>query len=383
MRERAGSSTRVVLGLVLAVLIASVSPGERAAAISKAQVKVACAESEEAYGIYTEARASFEVAATDLEEANAVLFDAEYQEQRIRGMYETRQDERAVLQEQVQAQAVEMYMQATAGPSMGMIALSSPSEALTAYEFLRSSTQSSQEAVDSLSAASSELDRLGVDLEAAVDQLTTARDQQADHTARQETAMTSALGAYDQLSDECREMQTAYEAEQARLRAEAEARRQREAQERASGGSGGGGGGSSGPVVGGIICPFTPGRTQFSNSWGAPRSGGRSHKGTDMMAPWDEPVYAVASGRVSIGNGGLGGKTIYLSSDAGPSFYYAHLNGFAVGSGTTVSQGDLIGYNGNSGNAAGGSPHVHFQIHPGGRGSSPVNPYNAVAAVCF
>lgn len=370
-------------------LLGTTIPTMSAQATSKADVEAACADSKDAYDTLQAARVDFDEAATALDQANVALADAEHQEGRIRGMYQSRQDERAQLQIQVESQAVEMYMQAAAGPSMGLISLSSPAEALITYEFLRSGTQDSQEAVDTLFAVSSELDRLGVDLEAAVGQLTAARNQQAEQTAEQEGAMTAALGAYDQLSDKCRQLQAEYEAEQARLRAEAEARRQREAEARQRTESGdsrsgsGRGGGSSGPVVGGIICPFTPGRTQFSNSWGAPRSGGRTHKGTDLMAPWDEPVYAVASGTVSTGNGGLGGLTAWLASDSGAAFYYAHLNGFAVGSGARVNQGDLIGYNGASGNAAGGSPHVHFQIHPGGRGSSPVNPYNTVASVCF
>ena len=371
----------VVVATMAALVTASLSTGT-ALGISRAEVDAACADSQEAYDIYRGARSDFEVAAVALEEANAELDDAEYREQRIRNAYEARQEEKAELSTRVESQAVELYMQAASGPSMGMVSLSSPSEALTAYEFLRANADQSMQSVNDLAAISSELDRLGVTLEAAVAELTTARDVQQQQTAEQEAAMTSALGAYDELSDRCKELQAAYEAEQARLRAEAEERARQRAAAANRGGSGGSGSGSTGPIIDGIICPFSPGRTHFSNSWGAPRSGGRAHKGTDMMAPQGEPIYAVASGTVSTGSSGLGGKTIWLST-GGVAFYYAHLSDFAVGNGAQVGQGDLIAFNGSTGNASAGAPHLHFEIHPGGPGSSAVNPYNAVASVCF
>ena len=236
-----------------------------------------------------------------------------------------------------------------------------------------------QDTVTDLGAVSSELDRLGTQLAAAVVDLTAARDEQQELTSAQESAMNTALGAYEDLSEKCKEMQSRYEAEQARIRAAEKARREAAARAASSPSSGGSSTYSGSRVVGGIICPFNPGRTHFSDSWGAGRSGGRSHKGVDMMAPYGEPIYAVVSGSVSIRNGGLGGKTIWLSG-GGNSYYYAHLSDWAV-SGGSVSQGQLIAYNGATGNAAGGSPHLHFEIHPGGWGA--INPYPSVAAVCF
>jgi murein DD-endopeptidase MepM/ murein hydrolase activator NlpD len=170
--------------------------------------------------------------------------------------------------------------------------------------------------------------------------------------------------AWEKLDADCRAIQKRYEIELAR----------------AAAARGSAAGGISAAATPGFICPF-PG-SSFINSWGAPRSGGRGHRGTDLMGPYGAPLYAVASGVIYTGNSGLGGKTVWLIADYGTGFYYAHLSSFNLGSGTRVGKGDVVGYNGDSGNASSGAPHLHFEIHPGGRGSSAVNPYPTLVAAC-
>lgn len=138
-----------------------------------------------------------------------------------------------------------------------------------------------------------------------------------------------------------------------------------------------------GPQQGVYACIFDR-PFNFRDTWGAPRSGGRRHKGTDVFSYHGAPVYSFTEGRIQrISNSRLGGLGLYLFGADGNLYYYAHLDRVADGVqvGQYVEAGELVAHNGDSGNARGGAPHVHYQMHPGG--GAPVNPYPWLAAACY
>lgn len=137
----------------------------------------------------------------------------------------------------------------------------------------------------------------------------------------------------------------------------------------------------AGPAASGLACPVGQPHS-YSDTYGAPRSGGRSHQGTDILAPRGTPIYAYESGTISRMNGNrLGGISLYLQGASGAEYYYTHLDGYAadVSTGMSVGVGTLLGYVGDTGNAR-GIPHLHFEVRPGGGGST--NPYPYVKRAC-
>jgi murein DD-endopeptidase MepM/ murein hydrolase activator NlpD len=127
-----------------------------------------------------------------------------------------------------------------------------------------------------------------------------------------------------------------------------------------------------------IVCPVEGG-ADFVDSWGDARSGGRAHKGTDMMAAYGTPTLAPVSGTVEHRNVTGGGLSWFVYGDDGNTYFGTHLSGYENEGAGWVDAGTVIGYVGDSGNAA-GTPHLHFEFWPGG--GSPVNPYSLVAAAC-
>ncbi|MEM9561710.1 MAG: DUF4214 domain-containing protein [Actinomycetota bacterium] len=156
-----------------------------------------------------------------------------------------------------------------------------------------------------------------------------------------------------------------------------------------------------------ITLPIDPAYlddVHWTDTWGAPRSGGRTHIGVDMMGPKMVPLVAAADSEVTWGRFNNGrGTIVRLRDDAGWEYQYIHINNDTPGTddgnasclqalapklcetmesdgdlakGTRFAAGELIGYLGDSGNAEWTAPHLHFEIYqPDGTGDVvPINP---------
>lgn len=133
------------------------------------------------------------------------------------------------------------------------------------------------------------------------------------------------------------------------------------------------------------------GDSRWIDDYGAPRPQG-SHEGNDIMSPWRTPLVAAEAGTIRFHTtSARAGCMLYLNGRSGTQYLYIHLNNDLTASndnrgrcvagvayakglkdGAKVAAGQVIAYNGDSGDANGMHPHVHFEVHPNGRS---VNPY--------
>ena len=138
-----------------------------------------------------------------------------------------------------------------------------------------------------------------------------------------------------------------------------------------------------------IIFPVV-GKVAYIDDFGAPRGGG-VHRGNDLMAIKKSPAVAAEAGKVKYWTTSrAAGCMLYLYGESGTTYLYIHLNNdltmrndnrgkcvngtaYAVQNGAKVAAGQQIAYVGDSGDANGGNPHLHFEVHPGG--GKAVSPY--------
>lgn len=357
------------LSFLLAFALIGLTP-VTAAAQTKSEVDRAAAARDAAYNRLVVANDQLDDAIREYAIVSGELEDVTW---RISQLYERIQDDEAevrALKSRAKDLVLEAYMTGGAGGDLMSIAFSAGSiqEILTTQILLSRAASYDLVSLDRLDAVRREMSRLKDQLEIDQRRVAELRGRSEAVVDRLDELQAETASAYREADSEADSVRAKFEAEQRRKRLAALAAK-----------AGAAGGVSQGATPG-FQCPAPTAR--FINDWGFPRSGGRTHKGTDMMAPRGDPAVAVASGTVRFKTNRLGGIVAYLSADHGVLYYYAHLNGYADGltSGQRVAGGAVIGYIGDSGNAKGGATHLHFEIRPGG--SSAANPYPTLARSC-
>ncbi len=336
-----------------------------ASGTSEADVERAEQARKEAYDRLVEVNAELEQALIDYNAINAELEELNYRIELIIERISDHEEQVVELRSRAEELVTEAYM--SAGSDIFQIAFEADNiqDLLTSQVLIDRAADADLVDLNRLDAVRREMDRLREEVKADQERVEELRVDAADVVTRLDELQRERAAEYDRSDAAAREARVAFE--------EAERRRKLEEAARRQGAAGGVG------VISGFVCPV-PGAS-FINDWGFPRSGGRSHQGTDMFAPRGTPVVAVGNGTVTLKSTGLGGISVYLYT-ASAMYYYTHLNGYADGiaSGQQVGAGQVVAYVGNTGNAIGASPHLHFQIHPGG--GAPVNPFPTLAAAC-
>ena len=137
---------------------------------------------------------------------------------------------------------------------------------------------------------------------------------------------------------------------------------------------------SADEVMNKVYPPFIiAGEAAWTDTWGAPRYGPgpivRTHEGQDVFCKYGDPILAPEAGMVNYRDGGLGGITARVFTSSNNYWYLTHLSATNVKEhplGSQVQAGDVVGFCGNSGNAATTPPHVHFGWYVNGVAQNPM-----------
>ena len=234
--------------------------------------------------------------------------------------------------------------------------------------------------MDELIATREELERLQAELEAARAEEEEAKAQQEERKAEQQALVAEAQKVVDELNSNLEELNrkldeqdaavAAVQAEIERKQAEYEAQRQQN--------------GTTIISESGYMWPL-PGYYRLSSLFGYrihPISGKpHSHSGIDIPAPGDTPILAARSGQVITSVYGSGaywsyGNYVVIDHGDGETTLYAHMSSRAVSEGEMVTQGQVIGYVGTTGNSTGN--HLHLEVRENGQRVDPESKFPGV-----
>ncbi|MDQ3461995.1 MAG: peptidoglycan DD-metalloendopeptidase family protein [Actinomycetota bacterium] len=282
------------------------------------------------------------------------------------------------LTEAVVERAVETFIRPTGSGLGEMVQSRTIAEASRKRALLDQVTAKDDDVIDQLNAAQEDFELRKVEAEAATAKAderrveTEARLAELEATRSEQARLVADLDTrQSEVSAEI-DAQAASEEKLTRIIAEAEARAAASAAASAAARSVGGAPGAAGAASsdrsvggGGCIWPTAGSVTsEFGSRWG------RLHAGIDIAASTGTPIYAAQAGTVIFAGVQSGyGNVVIISHDGGLSTLYGHQSRVAASNGQAVSQGDNIGFVGNTGRSTG--PHLHFETRYGG---SPRNP---------
>lgn len=340
--------------------------------------RIAEARKSQAYQDYVAATEQLDAAVERYELIHAQHEDLLYRISRMERAVERYETEAAELEASARDIVVDAYMSGQRNLIGSAFSANNIQDLVTSRALIDRAAERELASLDNLDAVSRQADRSTAELdlrradvaatedEAAVvvEEIAQLQQQQREILAKADSNLKAAI---DRLNQEVREK-----------RIEDDRIKRQQAEKSAS--RPGAAGGAAPQATPGFICPVQGGAS-FIDSWGFPRSGGRSHKGVDMFNARHTPLLAVVDGRVKFSFNSLGGRSTHIYADNGVVYYYTHLESHPSGisSGQRVSKGTVVGFLGNSGNARYTSPHLHFEIRPGGKA---VNPYPTVRAAC-
>lgn len=383
-------SPRLILPL-LALTLITIAPSP-ASAQSKDDVDNAKSAADQRYQELLDADQVLEEGLEELERIQGRIYDLEYRIDKLKSALVEYGSSSDALQERARLIVLEAYTSGGRNLVTAAFGTKDIQDLITSQALFDAATTRDLNQLDQLSAVSRQMERLSDDLDIKQSEVQVLRAEQEAVVANLEKERAKADALLAEAKKDYADVYARYKAEQARrAAAAAKAAAEKEAAAKAaankpSGGSSGGssGGGGSRAAAGvpaataGVNCPL-PNGSSFIDTWGYPRSGGRTHKGTDMIAGYGSTVVAMMSGTIRLNYHSLGGRQLYIYGNDGITYYYAHLSSYAAGlsNGQAVSQGQGVGFVGSTGNASTNVLHLGMIV-----GGQYVNPYPTVRQAC-